>query len=158
MRHREGLYVPSQFVRLLRFAVAFNSTWNLDASAEECSSQTALGIAVNPAGQSGFDPLWDFRFTIRRSRELIYVPELVIGRVHGIHAVNESLHLAVHLIIGVAQQTTPALSAFCIMPFTSSSMTHLPSSWQAMPHYRTLCPCRQGKSFQSRNLQRWHPQ
>ena len=108
MRRREGLYVPSQFVRLLRFAVAFNSTWNLDASAEECSSQTALGIAVNPAGQSGFGPLWDFRFTIRRSRELIYVPELVIGREHGIYAVNESLHLAVHLIIGVAQQTTPA--------------------------------------------------
>lgn len=56
----------------MKLAVDFNNTWTVTSSAEDRSGQTALGIAVNLAGQSGFGPLRNFRFIFCCGREHIY--------------------------------------------------------------------------------------
>ena len=76
-----------------------DSARTIYATTENCTNELALRIAVNPTSKTCFGTLRSIGFVFSSSGEQIYLAEIVILSVHGIHTVDESLHLTAHLII-----------------------------------------------------------
>ena len=58
-----------------------------------------LAEAVNPSLQTALGTLGDVRLILEGGGQKVDVAEAIVLRVHGVHAVDESLHLTTHLVV-----------------------------------------------------------
>ena len=88
-----------QLVSLLQLDAAPDSAWCIYSAAKQRAGKAALRVAVDPASQTCFGSLGNFGLIFCGSGEHIHITELIIERIHRIHAVDKHLHLSAHLII-----------------------------------------------------------
>ena len=93
------LNVFTHCVGFLEFGVAGNLVGSAYAAAEQVSLEAAFAVAVNPALQAALGALGDEGLVLGGGGEEVDVAEAVVLGVHGVHAVDEGLHLAAHLVV-----------------------------------------------------------
>ena len=91
--------VLSHLIRFLQLGVSGNLVRTAHAAAEDVALERGLAVAVDPAGEAALGTLRHELFVLSRRGQQIDLAELVIFGVHGVHTVDEGLHLAAHLVV-----------------------------------------------------------
>ena len=89
----------SHLVGLHQRGIAFDVSGIGYSSAEQVPLECRLAVAVYPSCQPHLGTPGSVLFIFGSCGEQIDVAETVVLGIHGIHAVNECLHLSAHLII-----------------------------------------------------------
>ena len=93
------LHRQPHVVGFVQFWVALDGARSSNPTAEQRACQLALGVAVSPARQSRLGALRHFGAVLGRRGEQVNIAKFVVESVHGVHAVNQHLHLSAHLVV-----------------------------------------------------------
>ena len=83
----------------MQLGVPFNLIWGTHTAAEKVAFERRLAEAGYPALQTALGSLGDVCLVLEGGGEQVDVAEAVVFGIHGVHAVDECLHLTAHLVV-----------------------------------------------------------